>query len=73
MMTTVAQATILYRRVLVYSPISSFLFTSSNMKIKTNGSTMPFTTCDKMEILIKGRPGVRMTPAPAAIKIVYNQ
>ncbi len=53
-----------------YSPISSFLFTSSSMKTSTNGSTTPFTTCDRMEIFTSGILGIRITPAPATIRMV---
>src|ERR1035441_10741401 len=50
MMIVVAHAIALNHVPLMCFPINSLLFTSSSMKISTNGSTMPFTTCDRMLI-----------------------
>jgi len=42
----VTQATTLYRREFTYSPIKSFLFTSSNMKIRTGAIATPLIACE---------------------------
>src|SRR5215472_4956344 len=44
--TVVVHATQLNSRRFTYSPISSCLLISSSIKIRTKGSTIPFTTCD---------------------------
>ena len=65
--TVVAHATALNNRVLVYSPINSFLLINISMKIRTNGSTMPLMTCDHTTISINRGAGMTNTSAPPAI------
>src|SRR5215471_14660257 len=71
--TVVTQATPLNKREFTYSPIRSFLLISSSMKIRTNGRTIPFTTCERIAILTSGKPGIRTTAPPATISRVYSQ
>ena len=54
-------------------PISSRLFTSKSMKTRTNGSNMPLSTCDKTMTRTTGKSGMRTTPAPRMIRVVYSQ
>ena len=65
MMTVVAQAIALNHVPFTCLPMSSLLLMSSSMKMSTNGSTIPFTTCDKMLIFTSGMLGNRITPPPA--------
>src|SRR5208283_5083468 len=58
-MMVVAHATALNKCEFTYSPINSFLLISSSMKINTNGSTTPFSTCDQRTILTSCGPGIR--------------
>ncbi len=68
----VTHATMLNVSVFTCSPIRSLRFTSSRMKMITIGSQMPFPTCEKMKIFQRGTCGIRMMPAPTAIKSVYR-
>ena len=68
--TTVIHAMTLKVRELTWSPMSSRSFVSSSMKISTNGSTMPFTTCDTAITWMSGRCGTRSTPAPSTMSAV---
>ena len=40
------------------------------MKMSTNGSTTPFTTCDSTMMCGSGKFGTSSTPAPATISTV---
>src|SRR5208283_980733 len=71
--TAVIHATTLNASVFVCSPIKSFRFTSSRMKITTMGSHTPFPTCENIKIFHSGTFGISTIPAPTTIRIVYNQ
>jgi hypothetical protein len=70
---TVIHDTTLYQREFVYWPISSRSLISRSTKINTNGSRIPFATCDRTITRSSGKRGTSSTPAPKTISSVYSQ
>jgi hypothetical protein len=67
MTTTVAQETWLNQPGLTQSPISSRLLIRITMKIRMNGSSTPFSTCESRIMRTSGKVGISTTPAPTTI------
>ena len=73
MMTAVAQAMAFPMSEFLYLPITCGRLTSTSMEMSTNGSRIPFATCENRMNFNRGNLGISTTPAPQAINPVYSQ
>lgn len=70
--TVIVHAIMLYHLEFTYSPIILLSFIISNISINTNGSSIPFITCENSSICINGMFGISIITAHMNIIPAYS-